>query len=332
MGTVDAVRSTSPTATRSATTWRTPPASTASIRTSTSAPRCTPRTGIRPPTPGPCTSPRTASPKTYRSRFVFFGSGYYNYDEPYTPDFPGIENFAGTVVHPQHWPEDLDYTGKTDRRHRLRRHRRLAGARAGPQGREGHHASALTGLSVLHAAGQPYLQRAAHGDAEQGLLHHHSHYRPGLREGAVGDRPPLPERGARIRPLAEREPAAQGLSGGRRLQAELQPVGRAHVPGRRWRRLRGDQQGPPRGGHRSHRPLRRRAASSASPASTSTPTSSSPPPDCNCRPSAGCGSAWTAPKSSRRTGSPTRRTCSTTFRTCSGASATPTPRGRCGPT
>jgi len=52
------------------------------------------------------------SPKTYRSRFVFFGSGYYNYDEGYTPDFPGIETFAGTVVHPQFWPEDLDYTGK----------------------------------------------------------------------------------------------------------------------------------------------------------------------------------------------------------------------------
>ncbi|MGE2813869.1 flavin-containing monooxygenase [Mycobacterium heidelbergense] len=48
----------------------------------------------------------------YRSRFVFFGSGYYNYDEGYTPDFPGIEKFRGTVVHPQHWPEDLDYSGK----------------------------------------------------------------------------------------------------------------------------------------------------------------------------------------------------------------------------
>lgn len=50
-------------------------------------------------------------PQTYRSRFVFFGSGYYNYDEGYTPEFPGIEAFGGTVVHPQHWPEDLDYTG-----------------------------------------------------------------------------------------------------------------------------------------------------------------------------------------------------------------------------
>ncbi len=50
--------------------------------------------------------------KRYRGRFLFFGSGYYDYDEGYTPEFPGIEQFGGTVVHPQHWPEDLDYTGK----------------------------------------------------------------------------------------------------------------------------------------------------------------------------------------------------------------------------
>ena len=39
-------------------------------------------------------------------------SGYYRYDEGYTPEFPGVERFGGTVVHPQHWPEDLDYEGK----------------------------------------------------------------------------------------------------------------------------------------------------------------------------------------------------------------------------
>jgi cation diffusion facilitator CzcD-associated flavoprotein CzcO len=50
--------------------------------------------------------------KQYRGRFLFFGSGYYNYDKGYTPDFTGIEQFGGTVVHPQHWPEDLDYSGK----------------------------------------------------------------------------------------------------------------------------------------------------------------------------------------------------------------------------
>jgi cation diffusion facilitator CzcD-associated flavoprotein CzcO len=50
--------------------------------------------------------------QSYRGRFLFFATGYYNYDSPYTPDFPGIENFAGKVIHPQYWPESLDYTGK----------------------------------------------------------------------------------------------------------------------------------------------------------------------------------------------------------------------------
>jgi len=51
-------------------------------------------------------------PTTFRGRFVFFGSGYYDYDHPYDPDFPGLETFTGTVVHAQQWPEDLDYTDK----------------------------------------------------------------------------------------------------------------------------------------------------------------------------------------------------------------------------
>jgi cation diffusion facilitator CzcD-associated flavoprotein CzcO len=50
--------------------------------------------------------------RRYRGRFLFFGTGYYNYDEPYSPEFPGLENFGGEVIHPQYWPESLDYTGK----------------------------------------------------------------------------------------------------------------------------------------------------------------------------------------------------------------------------
>jgi cation diffusion facilitator CzcD-associated flavoprotein CzcO len=50
--------------------------------------------------------------KTYRCRFLFFGTGYYNYDTPYTPEFRGVADFTGEVVHPQHWPASLDYTDK----------------------------------------------------------------------------------------------------------------------------------------------------------------------------------------------------------------------------
>ena len=44
--------------------------------------------------------------------FVLLTAGYYDYDEAYTPEFPGIETFKGQVVHPQFWPDDLDYAGK----------------------------------------------------------------------------------------------------------------------------------------------------------------------------------------------------------------------------
>jgi cation diffusion facilitator CzcD-associated flavoprotein CzcO len=44
--------------------------------------------------------------------FLHTCSGYYRYDEGYTPDFPGVERYAGQLVHPQHWPEDLDWAGK----------------------------------------------------------------------------------------------------------------------------------------------------------------------------------------------------------------------------
>ena len=44
--------------------------------------------------------------------FLFSCSGYYRYDRGYLPDFPGMDQFGGTLVHPQAWPEDLDHTGK----------------------------------------------------------------------------------------------------------------------------------------------------------------------------------------------------------------------------
>ena len=44
--------------------------------------------------------------------FFFTCTGYYRYDEGYTPELPGIERFGGQVVHPQKWSDDVDYAGK----------------------------------------------------------------------------------------------------------------------------------------------------------------------------------------------------------------------------
>jgi len=47
-----------------------------------------------------------------RCRFLLLCTGYYDYDDGYTPEFAGREGFAGRIVHPQHWPEDFDAIGK----------------------------------------------------------------------------------------------------------------------------------------------------------------------------------------------------------------------------
>ena len=47
-----------------------------------------------------------------RCAFLFMCSGYYDYAQGYQPEFPGVDRFGGRIVHPQQWPEDLDYVGK----------------------------------------------------------------------------------------------------------------------------------------------------------------------------------------------------------------------------
>ncbi|OYU30614.1 MAG: FAD-containing monooxygenase EthA [Comamonadaceae bacterium PBBC2] len=49
---------------------------------------------------------------TYTCGFLYLCSGYYDYAEGFAPQWPGQEEFGGQVVHPQFWPQSLDYTGK----------------------------------------------------------------------------------------------------------------------------------------------------------------------------------------------------------------------------
>jgi cation diffusion facilitator CzcD-associated flavoprotein CzcO len=48
----------------------------------------------------------------FTCNFLYLCTGYYDYDAGYTPDWSGVERFGGRLVHPQKWPEDLDYEGK----------------------------------------------------------------------------------------------------------------------------------------------------------------------------------------------------------------------------
>ena len=55
---------------------------------------------------------KTGKPRILRARVVLSAAGYYNYEKGYTPHFKGRENFKGEIIHPQHWPENFDYTEK----------------------------------------------------------------------------------------------------------------------------------------------------------------------------------------------------------------------------
>ena len=50
--------------------------------------------------------------RTLTCRWLFGATGYYDYEAGHAPRFEGQEEFAGTIVHPQHWPDDLDYGAK----------------------------------------------------------------------------------------------------------------------------------------------------------------------------------------------------------------------------
>jgi cation diffusion facilitator CzcD-associated flavoprotein CzcO len=54
----------------------------------------------------------TAQRSTLTCGFLLGCTGYFRYEQGYTPTFAGTEDFAGRIVHPQHWPHDLDYAGK----------------------------------------------------------------------------------------------------------------------------------------------------------------------------------------------------------------------------
>ena len=54
----------------------------------------------------------TGEQATISCQFIFSCSGYYDYDQGYTPEFAGIDSFKGQVIHAQHWPEQMDYQGK----------------------------------------------------------------------------------------------------------------------------------------------------------------------------------------------------------------------------
>lgn len=55
---------------------------------------------------------RSGEPRRHTCRFLVAATGYYDHDSGHAPEFAGASSFKGRIVHPQHWPDDLDYRGK----------------------------------------------------------------------------------------------------------------------------------------------------------------------------------------------------------------------------
>lgn len=58
------------------------------------------------------TTNRDGAPRCFTGNFLLMCQGYYNHEAGYRPQFPGEEKFHGPIIHPQQWPDDLDYCGK----------------------------------------------------------------------------------------------------------------------------------------------------------------------------------------------------------------------------
>jgi monooxygenase len=55
---------------------------------------------------------RMADGATVAARFLFLGTGYYDYDKPHDAAIPGLDRFQGATLHPQFWPDDFDFAGR----------------------------------------------------------------------------------------------------------------------------------------------------------------------------------------------------------------------------
>jgi cation diffusion facilitator CzcD-associated flavoprotein CzcO len=273
-----------------------------------------------------------ASPVELTCSFLISCTGYYRYDHGYQPDFEGMDRFGGTIVHPQHWPEDLDYTGK-----------RVVVIGSGATAvtlvpslrRRAAHVTMLQ-RSPTYVASVPRNEPAGPAAAAHAA-------RPVvvavLRWALTRSAPravPAEQASARAHeagpPQGARAFPAPGLRHRHPLHPQLRPVGPAAVRRARRRPVQGHQGRHGLGGHRPHRHRSPRPASGSGRVPSSRPTSSSPPPASTC-----CSSGASSSRRRRREGRP-RRAARLQGDDARGvpnlavASATPTPRGRSRPT
>src|SRR5829696_5601524 len=179
-------------------------------------------------------------------------SGYYRYDEGFTPPFEGREVFAGEVVHPQFWPQDFDPAGK-----------RIVVIGSGATAVT--IVPALAHLHPLDARRGRDRQRAATAARRAAVVCGRALEERHPANAALPAQPALPPPDAQAVPRRRAAPTAYRLRGRHPLQPALQAVGPAAVPGPQRRPLRddlererGDRHRRDRTFHRARHPPARR--------------------------------------------------------------------------
>ncbi len=195
------------------------------------------------------------SPVSITCSFLFMCSGYYSYTEGYTPEFAGRDDFRGTIVHPQKWPEDLAYAGK-----------RVVVIGSGATAMTLVPAMADTAAHVTMLQRSPtYVVSRPDTDALANRLRSCSRTRPPTRrpveehDDAAVHLPPDAHQARE----GEGASAVDGAGGAPRLRRrhalhpDVRPLGPAPLPRAEQRPVRGHPLGPGLGRHQPHRPLHR---------------------------------------------------------------------------
>ena len=194
----------------------------------------------------------------FTCNFLFMCSGYYKYEEGYTPEFPGAQGFR----RPHRASAEMDRRHRLRRQarggDRLRRYRGDAGAGDGQEGRARHHAAAFADLCGLAPGAGPGRQQIARAAAEQARLSSDP-----LAQRAVGHvfLPALPAQagaGQAADPRRRQDGARSRLRHRHPFHAALQSLGSAAVPGARRRSVQGDQGEARLGGDQPDRHLHRK--------------------------------------------------------------------------
>ena len=207
-------------------------------------------------------------------------SGYYSYKGGYAAELPGIERFEGQVVHPQRWPDDLDYRGKRVV---------VIGSGATAMTLVPAMAPDVEHITMLQRS-PTYVVARPDRDAIANRLRKLLPDSRRLPDHASQEHRPRP---VLLRPHANatrqdaradarrRPQGARGRDDRAHFTPSLQPVGSAPVPDPQRRPVRGDHVRQGLGRHRSHRDVQPERDRACVPGPSSRPTSSSPRPACN---------------------------------------------------